>query len=118
MVPALEVSNYSYDAAGKLLSRKDVSVRDAQGGRKIAWSYDPFDRMIEKTESKTLAGKTTIQDDALYTYQPQMDVQRLASANNENELLSFQSEPVPPFAMTSYSVKAADSKNPLGPDSG
>ena len=113
-VPALEVSIYGYDLAGKLLSRKDVSVRDAQGGRALAWSYDSFDRMVEKIESKTLSGKTTIQDDSTYSYQPQMDVQRLATANNENELLSFQSESVPPFAMTSYSVKAADAKNPLG----
>jgi RHS repeat-associated protein len=113
MAPALEVSVYAYDPSGKLLSRQDISVRDASGGRKMAWAYDPFDRLIEKSESKTLNGKTTIQDDSKYSYQPQLDVKLLASANNENELLSFQSEAVPPFALTGYSVKAADQENPL-----
>jgi RHS repeat-associated protein len=59
-------------------------------------------------------GEIKVKDDSNFTYSRQLDVTRLATANNQTVNLSFDYENTPPFAISNYSVAAVDGSNPLG----
>ena len=112
-VPATEVTTYSWDAADRL-TREEQGLLNSDLKRVTEYEWDALSRLTRKRLTKQQSGQIIEeQDDARYTYQPQLDVVKIASANNGNVNLSFTSEPVPPFASTGYGVSAATAGNPL-----
>ena len=78
-------------------------------------TYDGLDHVVEKKLTQEVGGVVTeLQDDSTFTYSRQLDVALQSAANNSVEQLGFAHESVPPFAMTSYTVKATDPTNVLG----
>jgi RHS repeat-associated protein len=112
-VPATEVTQYDWDLADRLLSQT-VSNSVNSTTQVTTYSWDPLSRLISKRLILQREGQAAqVQDDASYTYQPQLDAVRLATANNQVAQLSFNSEAVPPFATTAYSVVSTDANNSL-----
>jgi RHS repeat-associated protein len=110
-----EVTQYFYDAAGKLIEEQKLSASGDGVTGVTQLIYDPFDRVVEKVEKLVgPTGSVTIQDDSTFVYAQELDAQQLVSANNSVEKLSFTHEFVPPFATQSYSAQASDAKNALG----
>lgn len=103
------VITYEYDDADRLTKETHVSQTGGTD-RSILFGYDIFDRMI----SKTLMNGASVEDHTAFTYESQLDNVSMASANNHVVNLSFVNEAAPPFAITGYSVAAAESGNPKG----
>jgi RHS repeat-associated protein len=105
--------NYFYDLSGKLVRIEKPSLL---GGKSvISFSFDMFDRLIEKIEQRLdKNGKVTlVEDDSTFSYSPELDRVLMTQANNGVENLSFGYDPAPPFAPVSYSAQAKDPKNSL-----
>ena len=114
-VAATEVTNYQYDAAGRLVKESKVSAANSNMVLATTLTYDGLDHVVEKELTQELSGVVTeLQDDSTFTYSRQLDAQLQTVANNSVEQLGFAHEAVPPFAMTGYTVKATDPSNALG----
>jgi RHS repeat-associated protein len=109
-----ETLNYFYDLSGKLIRIEKPSLL---GGKSvISFNFDPFDRLIEKTQQRLdKNGNVTLtEDDSTFSYSPEIDKVLMTQANNGVENLSFSYDPAPPFAPVAYSTQATDPKNALG----
>jgi RHS repeat-associated protein len=112
MLAVNAVSQYLYDADGRLLLEKKLGVDNSIAT--TSYSYNPLDRLIEKVEARVNArGEQTTEDDSTYAYQPQLDATLLYTANNEVEKLGFFYQPAPPFKPMGYGAFATDQRNPL-----
>lgn len=61
---------------------------------------------------KSLYQGNTLEDEALFTWENQLDAQVLKTANNSVVHLGFTGEALPPFLNSEFSVSAAESGNP------
>ena len=109
-----DVTIFKYDASGKMIREEHPSASAAGATQVIELTYNSLDRVTRKVLKRELNGAVTnVQDDSNFSYQRQLDTQKLSTANNSIEQLSFTYENVPPFTNTSYNVKAAQTGNPL-----
>ena len=114
-VATTELTNYQYDAAGRLVKESKVSAANSNMVLATTLTYDGLDHVVEKKLTQELSGVVTeLQDDSTFTYSRQLDTTLQTVANNGVEQLGFAHEAVPPFAMTSYTVKATNPSNALG----
>ncbi|MBL7664003.1 MAG: hypothetical protein JNM93_02630 [Bacteriovoracaceae bacterium] len=114
---ANQVTRFIYDQADRLV-REETDLLSTQNGTETGvlvteLTYDLLDRVSRKVIKKEIDGETEILDDSNFTYSRQLDVTRLATANNETMNLTFDYENTPPFAITSYTTESVDSGNPL-----
>ncbi len=105
---ASHVIHYVYDPLDRVVVEQHDSLRGAH--RVIQYVYDAFDRLI----TRTLSTGANLDDQANYTYEPQLDAMAMLTANNNVANLSFTPEAAPPFLNTSFGVLAAESGNPKG----
>jgi RHS repeat-associated protein len=116
-VLANQVTRFFYDEADRLIREETDLLALSNGTNKgklvTELTYDQLDRVSRKVIKEEYMGEVTIKDDSNFTYSRQLDVTRLASANNQTVNLSFDYEDIPPFSITNYSVAAADVTNPL-----
>ena len=111
--PAIEKTDYFYDASGKLTEEQKLSATIPGKIGVIDLAYDSFDRVVRRTLKVIAPNDTTLQDDSSFSYEPELDVARITEADNEVEKLSFDYNAQPPFANIHYSVQATDPKNTL-----
>ncbi len=98
-VSATQVTNFSYDQAGRLMSTDKYALGVADAAHSTAsLTYDPLDRVV----SRTLTQGGVVQDASTFAYQRQLDVQKLTSASNGAGPLSFTYESAPPFLNSSF----------------
>lgn len=102
-------TEFTYDDLGQLLLEERKSTSESPS-RFLAYEYDPFGRLSRKI----LKVGSTVEDDAVYTYEDVLDADLLKTANNNVANLNFSSEFRPPFALVGFGMEAANSGNPLG----
>ena len=113
IVQTIDQIKYGYDPVDELVSRVESSPADPVIGT-TNYTYDGFNRLIEKNQFFTPNEGAGTGDDSVYTYSPQLDAIRLVTANNATANLNFSWEAAPPYAGTNYGVQATDPANSLG----
>ncbi len=107
---ATQITNYSYDTAGRLTSSDKYALGIANATHStLALAYDPLDRVIQKT----LMTGSNVDDSSTFSYSRQIDNVARISANNSVASLSFINETAPPFLMSSYSITAGSAGGAL-----
>jgi YD repeat-containing protein len=107
-VLAEQVTRFFYNEADQLVREETdlLALTNGTNKGKLATelTYNLIDRVSRKVIKEEFMGDVTIKDDSNFTYSRQLDVTRLASANNQTVNLSFDYENTPPFSITNYSV--------------
>jgi YD repeat-containing protein len=110
-VLAEQVTRFFYNEADQLVREETdlLALTNGTNKGKLATelTYNLIDRVSRKVIKEEFMGDVTIKDDSNFTYSRQLDVTRLATANNQTVNLTFDYENVPPFAITNYSTASS-----------
>jgi YD repeat-containing protein len=111
-VLAEQVTRFFYNEADQLVREETdlLALTNGTNKGKLATelTYNLIDRVSRKVIKEEFMGDVTIKDDSNFTYSRQLDVTRLATANNQTVNLTFDYENVPPFSITNYSTASVD----------